>query len=454
MNEKHYEVVIVGGGISGAALFFELAKYSTAKKICLLEKYEDLATLNSKGTSNSQTIHVGDIETNYTLAKAKITKRTAKMIEKFCLQYNLQEKIMFKHQKMALGVGEKEVEFITNRYNEFKEIFPYLELWDKEKLRELEPKLVYADKEQTKDRPEPIIAMGAKDQYTTVDFGAMTKELAKAGQTADSSKTTDIFFNSEVEEIERIGNKYKLTTVNGTVYTADFVVVNAGAHSLFLAHKMGYGKHMGSLSMAGSFYITNGTFLNGKVYMVQNDKLPFAALHGDPDILENGKTRFGPTALALLVLERYKGGKSIFQCLKTMNIDGSILKIFWDLLKDSDIRNYVFKNFLFEVPGINKGLFVKDARKIVPSLSVDDLEYAKGFGGVRPQVLNKTEKKLMLGEASLSEGNGIIFNMTPSPGATSCLGNAERDIKVVCDYLKLDFNEAQFLADFTDPEIA
>ena len=454
MNEKHYEVVIVGGGISGAALFYELAKYSTAKNICLLEKYEDLATLNSKGTSNSQTIHVGDIETNYTLSKAKITKRTAKMIEKFCLQYDLQEKIMFKHQKMALGVGEKEVEFITNRYNEFKEIFPYLELWDKDKLRELEPKLVYADKEQTKDRPEPIVAMGAKDQYTTVDFGAMTKELAKAGQNADKSKTTDIFFNSEVEDIEKVGNKYKLTTVNGTVYTADFVVVNAGAHSLFLAHKMGYGKHMGSLSMAGSFYITNGQFLNGKVYMVQNDKLPFAALHGDPDILENGKTRFGPTALALLVLERYKGGKSIFQCLKTMNIDGSILKIFWDLLKDSEIRNYVFKNFLFEVPGINKGLFVKDGRKIVPSLSVDDLEYAKGFGGVRPQVLNKTEKKLMLGEASLSEGKGIIFNMTPSPGATSCLGNAERDIKVVCEYLNLEFDEAQFLADLTDPEIA
>jgi malate dehydrogenase (quinone) len=454
MNEKHYEVVIVGGGISGAALFYELAKYTTAKNICLLEKYEDLATLNSKGSSNSQTIHVGDIETNYTLDKAKITKRTAKMIEKFCLQYDLQEKIMFKHQKMALGVGQKEVDFITKRYHEFKEIFPYLELWDKEALRELEPKLVYADKEQTKDRPEPIIAMGARDEYTTVDYGEMTKELAKAGQNADKSKTTDIFFNSEVEDIERVGEKYKLTTVNGTVYTADFVVVDAGAHSLFLAHKMGYGKHMGSLSMAGSFYITNGEFLNGKVYMVQNDKLPFAALHGDPDILENGKTRFGPTALALLVLERYKGGKSIFQCLKTMNIDGSIIKIFWDLLKDSEIRNYVFKNFLFEVPGINKGLFVKDARKIVPSLSADDLEYAKGFGGVRPQVLNKTEKKLMLGEASLSEGNGIIFNMTPSPGATSCLGNAQRDVKVICEYLNLEFDEAQFLADLTDPEIA
>ena len=453
MNDKHYEVVIVGGGISGAALFYELAKYSSASKICMLEKYDALATLNSKGSSNSQTIHVGDIETNYTLDKAKITKRTAKMIEKFCLQYNLEDKIMFKHQKMAMGVGEEEVKFITERYESFKTLFPYLELYTKEDLKTLEPKLVWADKEQTIERPEPIIAMGAKNEYTTVDFGAMTEELAKAGQTADTSKTTDIFFNSEVEDIVKDGDTYKLTTVNGTVFTADFVVVNAGAHSLFLAHKMGYGKHMGSLSMAGSFYITSGNFLNGKVYMVQNDKLPFAALHGDPDILEDGRTRFGPTALPLLVLERYKGGKSFFQCLKTMNFDGNIVKIFWDLFKDSEIRNYIFKNFLFEVPGINKGFFVKDAKKIVPSLTVDDIEFATGFGGVRPQVLNKDEQKMMLGEASLSEGKGIIFNMTPSPGATSCLGNAERDIKVVCDYLNLSFDDKQFAADLLEPEI-
>ncbi len=451
MNTKHYEVIIVGGGISGAALFYELARYTDAKSLCMLEKYEDLSTLNSKGTSNSQTIHVGDIETNYTLEKAKVTKRAAKMIEKFCLQYNLEEKIMFAHQKMALGVGKKEVAFIKNRYEEFKELFPYLELWDKEKLRELEPKLVYADKEQTKDRPEEILAVGTQSEYTTVDFGAMTKELAKEAEKQEDV-VTDIFYNAEVEEIEKIENKYKITTTSGSVFTADFVVVNAGAHSLYLAHKMGYGKHMGSLSMAGSFYITSGEFLNGKVYMVQNPKLPFAALHGDPDILCDGKTRFGPTALALAVLERYKGGKSFFQCLKTMNIDGNILKIFWDLLKDSEIRNYVFKNFLFEVPGINKGLFVQDARKIVPSLSTDDIEYAKGFGGVRPQVLDKDKQKLMLGEASINPGDGILFNMTPSPGATSCLGNAERDIKIIAEHLNLTFQTDKFLEELTDKE--
>ena len=71
VKKKHYDVLIVGGGISGAAIFYELAKYTNVKSLCLLEKYEALSTLNSKGTSNSQTIHIGDIGTNYTLEKAR-----------------------------------------------------------------------------------------------------------------------------------------------------------------------------------------------------------------------------------------------------------------------------------------------------------------------------------------------------------------------------------------------
>ena len=49
--------------------------------------------------------------------------------------------------------------------------------------------------------------MGTNNQYTTVDFGAMTKELVKAAKEADSSKTTDVFFNQEVDEIEKIDRK-------------------------------------------------------------------------------------------------------------------------------------------------------------------------------------------------------------------------------------------------------
>ena len=214
---------------------------------------------------------------------------------------------------------------------------------------------------------------------------------------------------------------------------------------------MGYGLDFGCLPVAGSFYLTKQKLLNGKVYMVQNPKLPFAALHGDPDILADGCTRFGPTALALPKLERYhENWGSFLDFCKTLNFDTAIAGILFDLFKDSEIRNYVLRNFLFEVPYLNKKLFVKDARKIVPSLTTNDIYYAKGFGGVRPQVLNKTEKKLMLGEASINPKTGIIFNMTPSPGATSCLGNALRDVREVCEYLGRNFNEAKLNEELFD----
>ncbi|MBP9491582.1 MAG: FAD-dependent oxidoreductase [Sulfurospirillum sp.] len=446
MMKKHYDVLVVGGGISGAALFYELAKYTDIKNIALVEKYEKLSKLNSAGTSNSQTIHCGDIETNYTLEKATKVKETANMVVKYCVNHGLNEKILFAHQKMAIGVGDTEVAYMLKRHNDFKELYPYMEVFDKEKLAQIEPKLIFdAD---GKERPENVVGVGVEGgEYSTVDFGAMSEHLVSEAQKIEG-KTTDVYFNAQVTSITKLGDVHVVMTKDHT-FTADFVVVNAGAHSLYLAHQMGYGLDFGCLPVAGSFYLSKKKMLNGKVYMVQNPKLPFAALHGDPDILAGGCTRFGPTALVLPKLERYVNG-TYLDFWKTLQFDGKVAKVFYDLLKDSDIRNYIFRNFFFEVPKYGKELFIKDARKIVPSLQLEDIEYAKGFGGVRPQVINKKEQKLMLGEASVNPGTGIVFNMTPSPGATSCLGNARRDVRLVCEYLGKTFDEALFKQELID----
>ncbi|MDR2635616.1 MAG: FAD-dependent oxidoreductase, partial [Campylobacteraceae bacterium] len=386
MTQKHYDVVIVGGGISGSALFYTLAKYSDIKSVALLEKYNALATLSSSGRGNSQTIHTGDIETNYTFAKAKQVKRTANMVRRYCLQHGYENKFMFAHQKMAVGIGDAEVEYMKKRYEEFKELFPYLEVYDKEKLKEIEPNIVFDS--NGNERAEDIVGVGVLDQYSTVDYGAMTQSLVENAQ-KEKDKQLDIFFDSEVINIKQLGKEHVLMTKNGEVFTADFVVVDAGGHALYLAHKMGYGKEFGCLPVAGSYYVTKGHFLKGKVYMVQNPKLPFAALHGDPDVLLDMATRFGPTALALPVLERFHGLRTLPDFLKTLNLDRKIIRILFDLFKDSDIRNYILRNFVYEIPLFNKRAFLKDIRRLVPSLKLEDIKYAKGFGGVRPQVLNK-----------------------------------------------------------------
>ena len=125
------------------------------------------------------------------------------------------------------------------------------------------------------------------------------------------------------------------------------------------------------------------------------------------------------------------------------------MQVLLDLLKDSEIRNFVFRNMFFEVPYFGKRLFIKDARKIIPSLKLEDLTYAKGFGEVRPQVVDMSAKKLELGEKKILTNKGMTFNMTPSPGATSCLGNAEIDTLEITKYLNKTFDIERFYKDLS-----
>ena len=432
MSKKHYyNVVIVGGGISGTALLYTLAKYTDIKDIALFEKYDDIATLNSNAKGNSQTLHCGDIETNYTLEKAKITNRTASMVENYGLLYGYENKYMFKIPKMALGVGDEEVEFIKKRYEEFKDEFPYMQYWDKEKLAEIEPALL-----KGRDKNENIAAMGTQSRWSAVDYGEISKTFVKNAK--DENPNCEIHLSKEVEKIEKIGDKFELT-VEGKHFYADYVVVNAGAHSLLLAHRMGYGLDYSCLPVGGSFYYSKIDSLTSKVYTIQNPKLPFAAIHGDPDIVNNNIVRFGPTAIVLPKLERYHHAHFI-DFLETMSPSTEVLEVFYDLLHDADIRDYALKNFLYEVPGIRKKLFIKEVQKITPFMQEDDIEFAEGVGGLRPQVIDKKTKSLFLGEAKIETGEGIVFNMTPSPGATSCLGNAFTDAQLISEHLGIKFN--------------
>ncbi len=423
MKNHYYNVAIIGGGISGAALFYELARYTDIDRVAIFEKYSKIAPLNSNARHNSQTLHMGDIETNYTFEKAKKVKETAKMLLNYALNSGFEDRYIFKYPKMVIGVAN-EVELIEKRYEKFRELYPYLKLFKREELKKIEPSLV-------EGRKENIVAMGALDQYCAVNFGEIAKSMIDKALTL--KKGFSLYLNSEVYSIEQKGNKYMLNTPGGYFF-ADFVVVNAGAYSLLLAHEMGFAKELSCLPIGGSYYYAPSSLLNSKVYTVQNEKLPFAAIHGDPDISERGKTRFGPTALALPKLERYKESTYI-DFLHSFNPDSKVIGVFYDLLKDHDIREYIFKNMMYEVPGIRKSLFLKEVRKIVPKITEEDLEFAKNVGGLRPQIIDKAKKKLLLGEAKIEPMKGLIFNMTPSPGATSCMGNAFKDMVSIADYL-------------------
>ncbi len=427
---KLFDTAIVGGGVAGTSLLFTLARYTDLKNIILFEKYDEVSQLNSNPKANSQTLHVGDIESNYTFDKAKKVKRASSMVANYIQNFDEVDNCGFRGDKMLLAVGEKEIAELKVRYEEFKELYPYLELWDEEFLREFEPNLL-------KGRTEPILAMGARGQITTVDYKSLSESFVQ--QALDTDKNIQMRYHEEVTKIERDedGN-YKITT-DTTMFRAKSVVVNAGSYSLLFAHSMGYGKEYAILPIGGSFFFTKEKLLNSKVYTMQNPKLPFAAVHADPDCTQNWNTRFGPTAFALPKLERYHS-LHLKDLISALNIDKDVTEVYMSLFRDKTIRRYILKNFLEEVPHFGKEIFIRDARKILPAISADDLQFAEGYGGMRPQIIDKKAQELLLGEAKIEEG-GLIFNMTPSPGATSSLAIALQDAQSVCKVLGATFDD-------------
>lgn len=438
MGNQQYDLLIIGAGVSGTALLYETARFTDIGNIAVVEKYAAPARVNSLSSNNSQTLHCGDIETNYTLEKALKVQRAARMLANYCLSQPDRHHLIYKYPKMVLGVGERECRLLRERYEALSSHYPHLQLLSKKDIARIEPAV--ATMADGRMRDEEIVALGSTDEHTAVNFEALSRSFVR--QALDvKGKTIDIHYNETVKHIKIESGRFLVETEH-TCYQTRSLVVCAGGHSLKLAQDLGYGLHYSCLPVAGSYYFTP-QILNGKVYTVQNDKLPFAAIHGDPDVLVPGKTRFGPTALILPILERYNY-RTMPDFLRVFRFDRRVARVLWDLFRVPDIRNYMLKNVLFEIPFIRKLLFLRDVRKIVPGLRYRDLSFARKVGGIRPQLIDKTRCKLLMGEAKINPGNGAIFNMTPSPGGTSCMENAEIDMRAVAAFLGATIDEERF----------
>jgi malate dehydrogenase (quinone) len=436
---KH-EVLIVGGGVVGTALLYTLSKYTDIKNVCLIEKYSDLGLVNSASYNNSQTLHFGDIETNYSIEKARSVKKMADMVMNYLEnEKNTPEgqKLFNKYSKMVLAVGKEQVEGLRKRYPPFSELFPKLRMIDRDEIGRIEPRVI-----EGRDPNQEILALVTEDGYT-VDFKKLCHSFVN--NAIVKNPLLDIHLNTKMLSISKTGDHYTVLTSKGEM-KATVVIIAAGGHSLMYAKSLGYGKNLSVLSMAGSFY-TGPKVLNGKVYTIQQPKLPFAAIHGDPEVHSAEVTRFGPTAMPIFQLERHNWS-SFREYWKTFGLGISPIISLSKIIFDKVLFAYVFMNFLYDLPYFGRRLFIKEVRKIVPSLKLSELRFAKGIGGTRPQIVNNTTRKLELGEAKLT-GDNIIFNITPSPGASTCLGNAYTDAAKIIEFLggKYRFDREAFERD-------
>lgn len=436
---KTYDTAIIGGGISGASLLYALTKYSTVDSIALFEKEERIADINSKYTNNSQTLHFGDIETNYSFDKAKSVRQNAEFMATYLETHDEQREFHDRRSKMVLAVGSEETTQLSDRYPEFKPLFPRLTKIGRDRIKEKEPHVV-----KGRDQSKDLLALQSPDGFV-VDYGRTARSFADQAQQHGSP---DVHLNTAVEGVSKANDEYVIRTENKTV-RAKTLIVTAGPHSLLFAQELGHGEHLSLLPVAGSFFEGPG-WLNGKVYTLQMAKLPFAAVHGDADVHDPSTTRFGPTAKLVLMLERWNYD-TVTDFVKAFGFSWDAIASYATVLSDLTLSSYMAKNIVYDIPFIDKRAFLSHIRKVVPEAKASDIKRAKGYGGVRPQIVNTEERTLDMGEALL-EGDRALFNITPSPGASTSLGNARRDAKRVVTWLGEDFNDTRFVQDHVREE--
>jgi len=428
VKNKTYDVIVIGGGVSGTALFYSLSKYSTVKSIAIIEKYESFGQVNSRWNNNSQTLHTGDIETNYSLEKASIVKPASLMVSRYVssLEKSEGDQIIFPVSKMVLAVGKKEVAQLEKRYLEFRTLYFDLRRLEYDEIAKIEPAIT-----KGRNRNEPILSLYTPSGYA-VDFEALAKSFVnEATRNKPSDRDIDVFLDTEVINISKRKNSYEVNTRN-RIFESKTVVVNTDSYSLYFAKSLGYGKEFSLIPVAGNFYFSK-QMLKGKVYTMQDKKLPFAAVHGDPDVHVSNKTRWGPTAKMSPVLESRKFSTTLDYFRSASLFRFATVKSFLVILSDMARLVFLLKNTLYDIPIVGKYFFVKNVQKIVPTIRAGDLQKANGFGGMRLQRVDTKTHELQLGEGKII-GDNIIFNMTPSPGASVCLFNGMRDAEKIMEF--------------------
>ena len=240
-----YDVIIIGGGVTGTALLYVFSKFTNLRRILTIERRIGVGLVNSNATNNSQTLHSGEIETNFTLEKALTVNGYAKLLAGF-LERHAPQHAFRRLPKMVIGVGAEEVAFLTKRHETFKPHFPSIQLLNRAQIAAVEPRVV---DERPKD--QPLIALASAHGY-----GVNYQELSHAFLDAAShsgGQRVDSVFDRNVDSIVREGEGFRIRAGDAE-YTAKTVIVAAGPASLLFAHALGYGLQYALLPVAGSFY--------------------------------------------------------------------------------------------------------------------------------------------------------------------------------------------------------
>lgn len=382
--------VICGAGITGLAIAHELLQRGS-EDILVIEK-EAYPGAHASGR-NSGVLHAGIYYTPDSL-KAKFCVEGNRIMKAFCRAHNL---TLVEAGKTIVMQTPEELDQLMELKKRADASGASTRIIESKDLAELEPYAYTADKaiyspETANIDPRQILQK-------------LTEVLLKSGKVRILYSTS--FLNNK--------DSHTILTSQGSITFKKFINA-AGAFADKVAHAFGLAKEYKIIPFKGTYKKIKqerGFLVQGNIYPVPDLRNPFLGVHLTRNT--DGNVYVGPTAIPAFGRENYAFFSNLgLESLSILYRD-AILLVLNDSFRYSAIS---------ELRKYNSQHFFEAAKILVPSLRLDDLEPAEKIG-IRPQLVNWPQHKLVLDFVVLKDANSLHVLNAISPAFTTSMSFAQ-----------------------------
>lgn len=388
-NSPVYDVAIVGGGIVGAATFYQLTKQFPDKKIILLEKEKALA--HHQTGNNSGVIHSG-LYYQPGSSKAKHCVEGRHALVAFAKEHNIAHDVC---GKVVVATEERELPFMEKIIqNGIANNTEGVERISSDEVKDIEPFV------------EAVAGIWVPCTGI-IDFVGATQKMVELALAQNSQNK--LMLETEVHEVTNTAIGKQIATSKG-VFESKTAIFCGGLQADRLAKKDGAKIKEKVVGFRGDYYdLTEQAKHKVKnlIYPVPDPQFPFLGVHFTRMV--NGEIECGPNAVFSFKREGYnKTDFNLRDTVSALSYSGT-WKLFMGNVKFG-INEYR--------RAFSKKLFLETLQKMIPSLTMEDIKPARS--GVRAMLLNehgdtRDDFRIEKGE------NSIHVLNAPSPAATASL---------------------------------
>jgi L-2-hydroxyglutarate oxidase len=393
--DRAFDLIVVGGGIVGAATAYQYRQRHPSARIAVFEK-EARPAAHQTGR-NSGVIHSGLYYKPGSLKARTCLSGYAQLLD-FCAENAVAHEVC---GKIVVATDAQEAARLRGLAERGTQNgLQGLRFVDTAQAREIEPHI------------EAFEALWVP-QTGIVDYVGMTQKLLDRATEGQGS----LRLNCRVLELTRKGAVSEVKTTEGT-FEAPYVVVCAGLQSDRIAAKDGVRNGIRIVPFRGDYYDLRPEAahkVRNLVYPVPDPEFPFLGVHFTRMV--EGGVECGPNAVFSFAREGYT--KTAFDAkdsASALGFGGT-----WRLFA----QHWRYGLGEYE-RAFSKPKFLKALQKMMPGLQMEDI--VPGRAGIRAQALDQSGK--LVDDFVIERGAAAVHVINaPSPAATASLAIGEEILR-------------------------